>query len=187
MNTLQVQFLMSFFKDRMWTILSENTHKYAHAKLRQAKDNGDKDPIELLSEGIDQNPCAWLNNWEVTSLDEMKVFVAHLIAMGILKKNSLEQYWSRDSILNTPFSSHYMSKNHFQNILWYLHGSDPEETNPQKGEANHDHLFLVRPVVDMIQRNFHTKYRLGKELSLDENTCPFKRKTQSGKIKSHSL
>ena len=22
------------------------------------KDNGDKDPIELLSEGIDQNPCA---------------------------------------------------------------------------------------------------------------------------------
>ena len=31
----------------------------------------------------------------------MKVFVAHLIVMGILKKNSLEQYWSRDSILNT--------------------------------------------------------------------------------------
>ena len=24
---------------------------------RQAKDNGDKDPIELLSEGADQNPC----------------------------------------------------------------------------------------------------------------------------------
>ena len=47
-----------FFEDRMWTILSENTNKYVHAKLRQAKDNGDKDPIELLSEGVDQNPCA---------------------------------------------------------------------------------------------------------------------------------
>ena len=47
-----------FFKDRMWTILSENTNKYVHTKLRQAKDNGDKDPIELLSEGVDQNPCA---------------------------------------------------------------------------------------------------------------------------------
>ena len=90
-----------FFEDRMWTILSENTNKYVHVKLRQAKDNGDKDPIELLSEGVDQNPCAQLNNWEDTSLDEMKVFVAHLIVMGILKKNSLEQYWSRDSILNT--------------------------------------------------------------------------------------
>ena len=45
------------------------------------------------------------DNWEDTSPDEMKVFVAHLIVMGILKKNSLEQYWSRDSILNTPFSA----------------------------------------------------------------------------------
>ena len=46
-----------FFEDRMWTILSENTNKYVHAKLRQAKDKGDKDPIELLSEGVEQNPC----------------------------------------------------------------------------------------------------------------------------------
>ena len=86
----------------MWTILCENTNKYVHTKLREAKDKGDKDPIELLSEGDDQNPCARLNKWEDTSLDEMKVFVAHLIVMGILKKNSLEQYWSRDSILNMP-------------------------------------------------------------------------------------
>ena len=76
----------------MWTILSENINKYVQAKLRQTKDNGDKNPIELLSEGIDQNPCAQLNNWQDTSPDEMKVFVAHLIVMGILKKNSLEQY-----------------------------------------------------------------------------------------------
>ena len=47
-----------FFEYRMWTILSENTNKYVHAKLRQVKDNGDRDPIELLSVGVDQNPCA---------------------------------------------------------------------------------------------------------------------------------
>ena len=29
-------------------------------------------------------------------------------------------------------------------------------------------------MVDMVQRNFCTKYRPGKELSLDESTCPFK-------------
>ena len=46
-----------FFEDRMWTILSGNTNKYVLTKLRQAKDNGNKDPIELLSEGVDQNPC----------------------------------------------------------------------------------------------------------------------------------
>ena len=37
-----------FFEDRMWTILSENTNKYVHAKLRQPKDNGHKNPIESL-------------------------------------------------------------------------------------------------------------------------------------------
>ena len=104
----------------------------------------------------------------------MKVFVAHLIVMGILKKNSLEQYWSRDSILNMPIFGHYMSRNCFQNILWNLHVSNPDETNPLKGEADHDPLFLVRPMVDMMQRNFCIKYRPGKELSLDESPCPFK-------------
>ena len=64
--------------------------------------------------------------------------------MGILKKNSLEQYWSRDSILNMPFFGHYMSRNQFQNILWNLHVSNPDETNPLKGEADNDPLFLDR-------------------------------------------
>ena len=67
-----------------------------------------------------------------------------------------------------------MSRNCFQNILWNLHISDPDETNPQKGEASHDTLFLVWPIVDMMQRNVHTKYRPGKEPSLDESTCPYK-------------
>ena len=31
-----------FFEGRMWTILSENTNKYVHAKLRQAKTKGTK-------------------------------------------------------------------------------------------------------------------------------------------------
>ena len=163
-----------FFEGKMWTILSENTNKYVHAKLRPSKDKGDKDPIELLSESADQNPCAQLNKWEDTSLDKMKVFVAHLIVIRILKKNSLEQYWCTDSILNTPYFGLYMSRNHFQSILWNLYISDPDETNQPKGEAGHDPLFLVRPMVDIMQRNVHTKYRPGKELSLDESMCPFK-------------
>ena len=49
---------MSFLKVKCGPLLSENTNKYVHAKLREAKHQGDKDPIELLSEGADQNPCA---------------------------------------------------------------------------------------------------------------------------------
>ena len=88
----------------MWTILSENTNKYVHVKLRQAKDKGNKDPIELLSEGADQNLCAWLNKWEDTSPDEMKVFAAHLIVMGILKKNS----WNSIGVETTFSTCHFL-------------------------------------------------------------------------------
>ena len=49
-NYTPVAVFDEFFEGKMWTILSENTNKYVHAKLRQAKDKGDKDPIELLSE-----------------------------------------------------------------------------------------------------------------------------------------
>ena len=45
------------FEDRMWTILSENTNKYVHTKLKQANDNGDKDPIKLLREGWPESLC----------------------------------------------------------------------------------------------------------------------------------
>ena len=70
---------------------------------------------------------------------------------------------------NESASSEYVPCINYPNDKVY-----PDETNPQKGEINHDPLFLVRPMVDMMQRNFHTKYRPGKELSLDESTCPFK-------------
>ena len=49
----------------------------------------------------------------------------------------------------------------------------------QRAEADHDPLFLVRPLVDMMQRKFHTMYRSGKELSLDESMCPFRISIQS--------
>ena len=104
----------------------------------------------------------------------MKVFVAHLIVMGILKKNSLEQYWSRDSILNMPFLATTCPEIIFKTSCGIFTSVNPDETNPWKGEANHDPLFMVRPMVDMMQRNVHTKYRPGKELSLDERMCPFK-------------
>ena len=64
----------------------------------------------------------------------MKVFVAHLIVMGILKKNSLEQYWSRDSILNMPFFGYYMSRNCFQNILWNLVANERHRVRIPPGE-----------------------------------------------------
>ena len=52
--------------------------------------------------------------------------------------------------------------------------SDPQQTNPPKGNRNHDALFLVRPMIKMMQRKFATNYHLVTQISLDESTMPFK-------------
>ena len=67
-----------------------------------------------------------------------------------------------------------MSRNQFQNILWNLHVSDPKKKNPPKGHKDHDALFLVRPMVEMMQRKFATNYHPHTQISLDESTMPFK-------------
>ena len=154
-----------FFEDRMWTILSKYTNKYVHAKLRKAKDNGDKDPIELLSEGVDQNPCAQLNNWEDTSPDEMKGICSSSYCYG----NSQEKF-SRTVIgVETAFSTCHFSATTCPEIIFKT--SCGIFTSVIQIRPTHQRekqimilCFWLGPMVDMMQRNFCTKYRPGKEL-----------------------
>ena len=116
-----------------------------------------------------------LNNWEDTSLDEMKVFVAHLIVMGILKKNSLEQYWSRDSILNMPFLTTTCPEIIFKTSCGIFTSVIQMRPIHRREKGNHDPLFLVRPMVDMMQRKFPYKVQARKRnFLLMKATCPFK-------------
>ena len=90
----------------MWTIISENTNSYVQEKLASGNQG---DLIERLAEGLDTNENVRLSDWRNTT-DEIKVVVTHLIVFGLLKKASIEQYWSTD-VLNTPFFGRYMSRN----------------------------------------------------------------------------
>ncbi len=172
-----LDYFHELFDNNMWTILSENTNKKVRQKQSANENaNGNNDPVDLIDVGgdLENNPNARINNFVDTTPDEMKVFLAHLIVFGLMKKNSVDQYWTTDNILHIPFFGRYMSRNRFQNILWNLHVSDPDIPNPQVRMQNHDPLHLVRPLVDMMKKTFRTKYRPGKELSVDESTCPFK-------------
>ena len=102
------EYFDQFFKNKMWTILSENTNSYVQEKLA----SGNKgDLIEMLVEGLNTNKNVRLCGWRNTTPDEMKVVIAHIIAFGLLKKASIEQYWSSDVVLNTPFFGRYMFRN----------------------------------------------------------------------------
>ena len=55
-----------------------------------------------------------------------------------------------------------------------MHISDPKKKNPPKGHKDHDALFLVRPMIEMMQRKFATNYHPHTQISLNESTMPFK-------------
>ena len=48
---------------------------------------------------------------------DIKIFLADLIAMGLVRKGAIEKYWDHGEIVKTPFFGTYVGRNTFQAIL----------------------------------------------------------------------
>ena len=114
-----------------------------------------------------------LNNWRDVREGDIKIFLAHLIAMGLVRKGVIERYWDHGQTVKTPFFGTYMGHNTFQAILSNLQVSDSSADLPCNN-PNHDKLFKVRPFVDMMDRTFLQSYKAGRDLSVDKGCCPYK-------------
>ena len=113
--------------------------------------------------------CAWRDVGE----GDIKIFLANLIAMGLVRKGSMPKYWDHGETVNTSFFGTYMGHNTFQSIMSNLQVSDAT-LDVQRNNPGHDPLFKVRPFMDMVQKNFKRCYKPGRDLSFDEGCCPFK-------------
>lgn len=118
-------------------------------------------------------PSSRVHQWKDISAGDMKIFLAHLIAMGLVKKSTIEKFWEHSGIVRTPFFGTYMSRNTFQIILSNLHLADDDQ-NPCYRRRGHDPLFKVRDFMNMCNRNFRLVYAPKRDLSFDEGCCPFK-------------
>ena len=70
------------------------------------------------------------------------------------------------------FHGKVMSCNRYQDILRYLHVVDNRSS--QDSSATQDPLWKLRPFIDRLLSRFKASFEQGKDLSLDEATCPFK-------------
>ena len=104
---------------------------------------------------------------------DIKIFLAHLIAMGLVRKSCIEKYWDHGETVKTPFFGTYMGRNTFQAIMSNFQVSDSSMDLP-RNHPRHDRLFKVRPFVDMMDTNFLRSYKAGRDISVDEGCCPFK-------------
>ena len=162
------QFFDALFDANMWEHIADQTNSYAHKKRRQQG----ADAFQQMQDA-NYKPRSRLNDWKDVTASELKIFVAHLFIMGIVKKPSLEKYWSTEPITSTPFFGRFMSRDRFCNILWNLHIAD-DSNNPPYKQPGHDALAKIRPFHDMCLRNFKHVYKPTVHLSLDEGIVPVK-------------
>ena len=161
-------FFNGLFDERMWTVIADSTNIYARSKCNTNGGNRCSDPTHP-----DYKKHCRLNSWSDASVGDIKMFMAHILIMGLVKKPDVEKYWNTKTKAKVPFFGQYMSRNRFQALLWNFHVNDDSD-NPPPNTPGHDPLSKLRPFVDMVERNFIYAYKPSKALSFDEACCPFK-------------
>ena len=107
---------------------------------------GRQDPIELLDRPGYQRHHR-LYNWTDVNASDIKIFLAHVIAVALVRKLMISKYWRCNSTCSTPFFSIHLTRPQFERILVNLHVNN-------NTRANTDPLCKIRPVVGMVDRNF---------------------------------
>ena len=118
-------FFNSLFDERMWTILADSTNLYARSKSSTGEGNRCLDPTHPQY----KKHCR-LNSWCDVSTGDIKMFIAHILIMGLVNKPDLEKYWNMRTKTKVPFFGQYMSRNRFQSILWNFHMNDDSHNPP---------------------------------------------------------
>lgn len=161
-------FFEALFDQAMWTQIVDETNRYATGKIRQFGPC----PVSAM-EHPNYKKYSRLNVWKEITENELKLFVAHLLLMGILRKSEIEKYWNTSGVGQTPFFGKLMSRNRFTAILSNLHICN-DSANPPFGSPGHDPLAKIRSFVSMCEENFRFAYIPKQDLSMDESCCPWK-------------
>ena len=163
-------FFNLMFDDRMFDTIADETNKYARDRIVHIT-NG-RDPIEQIDDPSNARYNR-LFNWKDVNASDIKLFMAHVIVMSLVRKSAVHSYWSRSTLSHTPFFGKHLSRNKFQTILWHLHFNDISG-NPPPGCAGHDPLSRIRNVISMAQDNFKHAYVCGADVAVDESMCGFR-------------
>ena len=141
--------------------ICEETNLYAEQTIEKDIDNG------IIT------PGSFCSKWTPVQRNEMVRFLTLCLLMGIVHKPRIRDYWSIDSLLETPIFPKYMARNRFQAILKFLHLNDQSEFPPRKNDdgsdnEHYDSLYKIRPFFDSLMLNSKTVYTPRVNIAIDE-------------------
>ncbi|XP_035696127.1 piggyBac transposable element-derived protein 4-like [Branchiostoma floridae] len=104
---------------------------------------------------------------------EMKTFLALTIAMGLLHQQDMQDYWSRDEVMETPFFPSMMTRDRFLLIFKFFHLSDNDAYHP-RNHPQHDPMHKLGAIYQTLAERFQTAWHPGKDICVDEGVAPFR-------------
>lgn len=146
-NPTELDCFEQFIGEEFWHMLCTETNDYARKQLL------DESRKSLKTD----------KKWLDVSVAEMKAYFALYVLMGQLKKPSIQMYWSKRKIIETPIFSETMSMERFNSISRFLHFYD-EATEDLKN----DKLKKIRPVIRYLETKFLQTYEPEQKIALDE-------------------
>lgn len=108
-----------------------------------------------------------------TSPSEIQTFLAINMVMGIKKLPSYKDYWSSAPDLRDSYISSCMPLNRFSWLLGCLHLND-NNLMPARTHPDYDKLYKVRPMIEILRRNFRNNYKPSECVAIDESMIKFK-------------
>lgn len=150
----EIDFFNLFFDDGLIDLISKETNDFSKSIF---------DPNISQAGPSSQSPSS--SSFSETNGDEIRVFFALIMLMSIIKKPTIQMYFSTDPIFATPFFNSVMSRNRFKDILRCLHFTSEVGTNK---------LLKIRPIVSSIIRKFQDLYTPDREICIDESLFAWK-------------
>ena len=112
-------------------------------------------------------------NWQDTTVEEIKAFLALMIVIGNCKRPRFKSYWSTEWLISIEGFRSVMSRDRFRTILRFLHVASNAQA-VSRGQPDCDRVFKVRQIVDKLVANWQGVFHSDKCTSVDEGMIGFK-------------
>lgn len=148
-------YFTQFLPSSIFELIANETNRYAESILSW---------IEKLS------PRSRFNKWQGVDDQMMKAFVAFEIAMGLVRKPTLESYFQDTCWLTqTPGFNTIFTRDEYHPIRSFFHFSNNDDELSKT-----DRLPKIRPIIDFVKVTYISFYNSNKELCVGESMLKFK-------------
>lgn len=112
-------------------------------------------------------------NWYDTTAEEIRCVIGLLIGQGIHNLPTVKHYWSTDPLFRVQSLADAMPRSRFMKLLCNLHLND-NTTAAGRGSDGYDKLHKIRPLAEMINKQFQEQAVSSGSQSIDEAMIIFK-------------